>query len=122
MAIWSGPYQSSFGRNEYSEAKEDYDKATENLERATEKAQKMMLEIYSMLDEKPKFIGWKATHNYRADNNAGNTLIGNSVYIIDENFEKVLFSCEEEEYKEIQDGIKEFKERMEEAKQMEEAN
>ena len=67
-----------------------------------------------MLNEKPRFIGWKATHNYRADNNAGNTLIGNSVYIIDENFQKIFFSCEEDEYQEIQKGIDSFKEHMKE--------
>ena len=26
MSIWSGPYQTAFGRNEYNEAKEDYEK------------------------------------------------------------------------------------------------
>ena len=106
MAIWSGPYQTALGRNEYNEAREEYEKATQNIEKATEKGQKLGIELRAMLNKKPEFIGWKATHNYRADNNAGNTLIGNSIYIIDKNFEKVLFSCEVEEYEIIQEGIK----------------
>lgn len=117
MAIWEGPYQSSFGRNNYEEAKSDYDQASANLEKATAKVQKLLLELDSLLNKKPKFVGWKATHNYRADNNIGSTLIGNSVYIIDENFEKILFSCEEEVYKEYQKGLELLKEQINEQKQ-----
>ena len=116
MAIWGGPYQSAFDRNQYSEAKEDYEKATKNIEKATEKGQKLGVELRTMLNKKPEFLGWKATHNYRADNNAGNTLIGNTVYIIDKNFEKVLFSCEDEEYKIIQEGIDTILENLEDGK------
>lgn len=116
MSIWSGPYQTAFGRNEYNEAKEDYEKATENIEKATEKGQELGVELRAMLNKKPEFLGWKATHNYRADNNAGNTLIGNTVYIIDKNFEKVLFSCEEEEYEIIQKGIETILENIEDNK------
>ena len=76
----------------------------------------MGVELRTMLNKKPEFIGWKATHNYRADNNAGNTLIGNTVYIIDKNFKKVLFSCEDEEYKIIQEGIKTIIENLEDGK------
>ena len=110
MAIWSGPYQTALGRNEYNEAREDYEKATQIIEKATKKGRKLYQELITMLNKKPEFIGWKATHNYRADNNAGNTLIGNTVYIIDKNFEKVLFSCEVEEYDQIQKGIEEIME------------
>ena len=33
-----------------------------------------------MLQERREFIGYKAMHNYRADNNVGNTLIGNTIF------------------------------------------
>jgi hypothetical protein len=114
MSLWSGPYQSAFGRNNYNEAKENYDKATKNIEKATEKGQKLGKELLAMLNKKPEFMGWKATHNYRADDNEGKTLIGNSIYIIDKNFEKILFSCEEEEFGQIQEGIEMIKEIIEE--------
>lgn len=113
MSLWSDAYQTSYSRNRYSEAKEDYDKAMNTIVNEAESVGKLYQEMDSMLNQKDVFIGWKATHNYRADNNAGNTLIGNSVYIIDKNFEKVLFSCEEDEYKEIQKAISGVKEYME---------
>ena len=54
-----------------------------------------------MLQRSRKFIGYKAIHNYRADNNAGNTLIGNTIFFIDKNFEKVTYSMEVEEYNQM---------------------
>ena len=66
-----------------------------------------------MLHANRTFIGYKAIHNYRADNNAGNTLIGNSVFFIDKDFKEVLFALEVEEYNQIQEGIKNFKEQLE---------
>lgn len=112
MSLWSDAYQTSYSRNRYSEAKEDYDKAMNTIVNEAERVGKLYQEMDSMLSQKDVFIGWKATHNYRADNNAGNTLIGNSVYIIDKNFEKVLFSCEEDEYEEIQKALSDVKEYM----------
>lgn len=117
MALWSGPYQSSYDRNEYNEAKEEYDKANEKLEKIRKKAQPLVSEIYDLLNQKPKFIGFKATHNYRADNNAGNTLIGNSIFIIDPDFEKILFSMEKEDYDDYQEALKQVKEQIEEQKE-----
>ena len=106
MSIWSGPYQSAFGRNNYNEAKEKYDDANQKIEKIREKAQTKVKKMSSLLSQKPKFIGYIVTHNYRADNNAGNTLIGNDVFIIDPEFKNVLFHCEVEEYNDIQEGIK----------------
>lgn len=114
MALWSTPYQSSYGRNNYNEAKEQYEEANEKIEKIKEKAQPLVLEIAELMNKNPKFIGFKATHNYRADNNAGNTLIGNSVYIIDTKFEKILFSMEKEEYDDYQEALIQLKEQMEE--------
>ena len=61
-----------------------------------------------------RFIGYKAVHNYRADNNAGNTLIGNTIFFIDENFSEVRYSLEVEEYNQIQEAISQLKEQIEE--------
>lgn len=114
MSIWNSPYMSSFGRNEYNEAKEEYENANSRIEKLKEKGQKKFEEVVSLLVKQPQFIGYLATHNYRADNNAGNTLIGNSVFIIDKDFKEVLFSCEVEEYNQIQKTIKQFEEQFEE--------
>ena len=53
-------------------------------------------------------------HNYRADNNAGNTLIGNTIFFIDKNFEEIKYSMEVDEYNQVQEAISSFKEQIEE--------
>lgn len=115
MAIWSGPYQTSFGRNEYQEAKEEYDEANAKMEKLKTKGRKQYEKVANILQGSRKFIGFKAVHNYRANNNAGNTLIGNTIFFIDKNFEEVTYSMEMEEYTQMQEAISQFKEQIEEA-------
>ncbi len=117
MAIWSGPYQTAYGRNEYQEAKEEYDEANAKIDKLKTKGKKQYEKVISMLQGERKFIGFKALHNYRADNNAGNTLIGNTIFFIDENFTEVQYSMEAEEYNQVQDAINQFKEQIEEAEE-----
>ena len=114
MAIWSGPYMSAYGRNEYQEAKSEYEEANAKLEKLKTKGRKQFEKIANMLQESNKFIGYKAVHNYRADNNAGNTLIGNTIFFIDKNFEEITYSMEVDEYNQIQEAISSFKEQIEE--------
>lgn len=114
MAIWSGPYQTAFGRNEYQEAKEEYDEANAQIEKLKTKGKKQYEKVVSMLQSERKFIGYKALHNYRADNNAGNTLIGNTIFFINKNFTEVQYSMEAEEYEQVQNAISQFKEQLEE--------
>lgn len=114
MSIWSGPYQTAFGRNEYQEAKAKYDEANTKIEKLKTKGRKQYEKVAKMLQGERKFIGYKAVHNYRADNNAGNTLIGNTIFFIDENFTEVRYSLEVEEYNQIQEAINQFKEQIEE--------
>ena len=109
MAIWIGPYQTAYGRNEYQEAKEEYDEANAQIDMLKTKGEKQYQKLLSMLQGERKFIGFKALHNYRADNNAGNTLIGNTIFFIDENFTEVQYSMEAEEYEKIQNAISQFK-------------
>ena len=114
MAIWSGPYMSDYGRNEYQEAKSDYEEANAKLEKLKTKGRKQFEKIANMLQVSNKFIGYKAVHNYRADNNAGNTLIGNTIFFIDKNFEEITYSMEVDEYNQVQEAISSFKEQIEE--------
>ena len=114
MAIWSGPYMSAYGRNEEQEAKSDYEEANAKLEKLKTKGRKQFEKIANMLQVSNKFIGYKAVHNYRADNNAGNTLIGNTIFFIDKNFEEITYSMEVDEYNQVQEAISSFKEQIEE--------
>lgn len=108
MSIWSGSDRSAFARNEYNEAKEKYDKANEKIITLQEKGRTKLKELYEIMSQNRKFIGYRITHNYRADNNAGSTLIGNDIFILDPELKEVLYHCEVDEYKEIQDGLKDL--------------
>lgn len=117
MAIWSGPYLTAYERKEYQEAKEEYDEANAKIDKLKTKGKKQYEKVVSLFQGERKFIGFKALHNYRADNNAGNTLIGNTIFFIDENFTEVRYSMAAEEYNQVQDAINQFKEQIEETEE-----
>lgn len=104
MSIWSGPYQSAFGRNEYQDAKDKYDENARNKKNAEIKAQKIADELKSMLDKEPRFIGFKARHRYRANNNAGQTVFGEIKYLFDKDINQIVgsYDMENDEYKAVQ--------------------
>ena len=115
MAIWDHPYQSAFARNQYNENKEKYEKASEKVEKLMGEIAPKMLQLSAMLDEKPRFIGYKALHSYRAQNNGGNVNFGHSFFLFDPKLEKVIYSCDREKYDEyvestkvIVEGVKEW--------------
>ena len=51
MSIWSGPYQSSFGRNNYQEAKEKYNDAISKKEKAMKEASTLGENIAPMVPQ-----------------------------------------------------------------------
>lgn len=108
MSIWSDPYLSAYGRNEYNEAKEKYDNASAQKDRATERAQKIGEQLKEELQKEPVFIGFKARHKYRANNNAGNTVFGEAKFIFDKDLTKVIaeYDMEEDEYLAVQELYK----------------
>ena len=119
MALWSGPDRSEYSKNEYNEAKEQYESNSKVLDKKIEKVKESMQKLSSMVNGKKNFICYKATHNYRADNNAGSTLIGNTVFIIDKDFKEVLYSMELDDYEEMKYSIDKIKELIEQNSQSE---
>lgn len=117
MSIWADPYQTAFGKNQYQEAKEEYEEANAQIEKLKTKGIKQHDKVVSMIQNGKKFIGYKAVHNYRADNNAGNTLIGNTVFFIDKDFKEITFSLDVEEYNQIHENISQLIEQLEETKE-----
>lgn len=103
MAIWSNPY-SAFSRNEYNEAKEEYDNYVAQMETLQKKGEKLGQELKSIAEQGRNFIGWKVTHSYRAQNNAGQTLIGESVFILDPEMNKILagYNTNDSDYQSVQ--------------------
>lgn len=104
MSIWSGPYQSSFGRNEYQEAKEKYNNAISKKEQATKEAKALGEELKKMFNEDSKFVGFKATHTYRANNNAGQTVGGKALFLFDKDMKQIVasYDMDGEEYQAVQ--------------------
>lgn len=104
MSIWSGPYQSSFGRNEYQEAKEEYTKNAKNKKNAEAKTRKLADELKSMLDKEKVFIGFKVQHRFRVNNNAGQTTFGEMEFLFDKNMSEIFasYDMDSEEYKAVQ--------------------
>ena len=106
MALWDTPYQSAYGRNRYNEYKDTFEKASEQAEKLKNKMDQFYQKICSMLNEKPKFVGYKALHSFRAQNNVGDVAFGHDFFLMDEKLEKVTYSCEAEKYNEYQEAIK----------------
>lgn len=108
MAIWgdhSYGYYSAYDRNEYEEAKEDYEKALSQQSILQSKAESISYDLKSIIDKGIYFVGFKATHRYRAKNNAGQTIMTDRVFIIDKETTKIVSQYEADTYKEIQMAI-----------------
>jgi hypothetical protein len=104
MAIWNHPYMGAYGRNEYSEAKNEYDQAKASYDAIVSRVQKMSEGLRVQIEKEPEFIGFQARHRYRAKNNAGNTLIDDSFFLLDKDLSKVVAQWNEDEmgmYKEF---------------------
>jgi hypothetical protein len=104
MSIWSGPYQSSYERNEYQEAKEKYHEANSKKEQAIKEAQALNEELKKMFNEEKTFIGFKVIHTYRANNNAGQTVGGKAMFLLDKDMKKIVasYDMDSEEYKAVE--------------------
>lgn len=103
MAIWSGPYQSDYGRQSYREEKAKYDKAMENMAKAQKEATPLAEELKKLSLGEKKFIGFKAIHSYRANNNAGQTVGGKAEFVFDPDITNVLaaYDMDGEEYQAV---------------------
>jgi hypothetical protein len=97
MSIWSGPYMTSFGRNQYNEAKEEYEEAKEKYDALTAKIQKMAEGLRAQIEKEPEFIGCRVHHRYRAKNNAGNVLMGEAYFLLDKDLTQIIAQWDGEE-------------------------
>lgn len=107
MAIFSDRY-SEYSRNEYQEAKEKYEKKQAELETIKDKAEKLIDEIRAETQKSPSFIGFKAKHKYRANNNAGNTVFGMQLFLFDKEISSIItsYDMDAEEYQLVQQWYK----------------
>lgn len=110
MANNSDPYLGTYGKHRYADAKDEYETATAKIKKLKEKVHDKYYEIAERFTLEDKFVGYVVFHSFRADNNAGNTLIGNYIYIVDSEFKEPLYICTLAEYNQIQESIKELAE------------
>lgn len=115
VSLWSMPFD-NYSRNELNDAKAELAKAQAKEKKAMEEAQKLMLKMKTLMEEKPKFIGFKAMVSYRAKNNEGNILMDNIFTIFDKDMTKIVFMCNNNEYEQYCQAIKLIQEKFEAAK------
>lgn len=110
MSIWSGPYQTAYGKTQYQQAKDEYDENAENKQEAETKAMRLADELKTMFDKERQFIGFKARHRYRANNNAGQTLFGEKMYLLDKDMSRIVasYDTDSKEYRLVQTIYKEM--------------
>lgn len=109
ISIWTSPYD-SFSRNQLNEAKAELAEAQAKEKKAMEQAQKLGNKMKNMMDKKPEFIGFKAVVSYRAKNNKGDVLMDNVFAIFDKNIENIVYMCDNNEYEQYNQAIKEIQE------------
>lgn len=97
MAIWSGPYMSSYTKEQYHQAKEEYETAKKRYDGLVAKVQSTIEGLREQVEKEPEFIGYNAHHRYRADNNAGNTLLGEKYFLINKDLSAIIAQCDEDE-------------------------
>ncbi len=61
-------------------------------------------ELKVMLNKEQQFIGFKARHRYRANNNAGQTVFGEMEYMFDKDISRIItaYDMEDNEYRAVQ--------------------
>lgn len=91
-------------QEKYNQAKENYESYLEKKKETEVKAKALVSEIKKILDKKVLFIGFKARHRYRANNNAGQTVFGDMEYLFDKDISKVVaaYDMDDKDYKAVQ--------------------
>ena len=95
MSIWSNPY-SAFAKNEYQESKAEYREANKKAKETEKDIQEISTYLNQREQEQPKFIGYKAYHRYQAENNAGQVLMNDEVFLIDKELTQIIYVYETE--------------------------
>lgn len=87
-----------------NQAQEDYNNAISEKTRAENNAKKLAEELKAMIAEGQKFIGFKARHRYRANNNAKQTGFGETEFLLDKDITKIIasYDMDSEEYMAVQ--------------------
>lgn len=109
MEIWSDSY-SSYGREQYYEAKNKADQGLENANLYIKimNAQSDTIKLLAQ-NIKPDFYGWKVTHKFRCKTKGGDSTIGNYIYYFDKKVKNIIYKedTEDEDLVKVKSLIKE---------------
>lgn len=83
--------------------KQKYDEAIQKKKKALAECEELGEELKKLKNQKEEFIGFKAVHSYRANNNAGQTIGGSALFIISKDLNNILaaYDMDSEEYKAV---------------------
>lgn len=100
IALWSGPYQTSYDINKKNQAKNRLEQAKQIEEDATEHGKEVVEKIGKIVGKAPCFIGMKARVSFRAKNNNGQILMGKAKVLFDKEVSKIveIYDMDSEEY------------------------
>ena len=99
MTIYEDNLGFPYFKNEYNEYKAEYKEATNKRNEIEKRLKRSGRKLKELVNAKREFIGYKTMHHYRADNNAGNTVLGTGFYLFDKDINTILISFSEEEIK-----------------------
>lgn len=108
MTMYEDNLGSPYLKNEYNEYKAEYKEATNKRNEIEKRLKHSGKKLKELANAKREFIGYKAMHHYRADNNAGNTVLGTDFYLFDKDIKTILVSFSKEEIELIQEASEEL--------------
>jgi hypothetical protein len=87
-----------------NQAQENYNDYLAKKSEAEDKAKKLVEQMKTELQQEPRFIGFKARHRYRAQNNGGQTVFGETKFLFDKDITQIVYGwdMDEDEYKAVQ--------------------
>lgn len=100
MDIWTPSYYStSYSRSQYTKYREEYLENTEKAKLTYGVAMSFGKELKKKISEldTTKVIGWIATHRFRCKNRGGNLTMGDYKYLIDKDFNEIIYSVDMDE-------------------------
>lgn len=108
MTMYEDNLGSPYFKNEYNEYKAEYKEATNKRNEIEKRLKRSGKKLKELANAKREFIGYKAMHHYRADNNAGKTVLGTDFYLFDKDIKTILVSFSKEEIELIQEASEEL--------------
>ncbi len=110
MNVWGSGYTSEWSKKQYLGYKEEYDVFNGQYEKLNQKIQLQYAKVDSLVKVERQFIGFKATHNYRSDNNDGKTNIGNLFLVFDKDITEVRYIIDADQIGKLERALNAYSE------------